>query len=149
MIHQALIAILFVVSIAFGVGANPALAHELEPVHLSSFTQWGEEAAFAQAMAASMDKMMKDMHHSGMTGDPDFDFLAMMIPHHEGSVEMARLVLIYGRDPLARELAEEIIASQQVEIAAMQSRLSTLKQGINLDPDGFPAIGGIRGIYIY
>jgi len=149
MTHRALIAILLAVSIAFGLGANPALAHELEHVRPASSTQLSKEiAAFAQAMAVGMDKMMKDMHRPSMTGDPDVDFLAMMIPHHEGAVEMARLVLIYGRDPLARQLAEEIIASQQVEIAAMQSRLSTLKKGINLDPDSFPAIGGIRGIHI-
>ena len=42
------------------------------------------------------------MHASGYTGNPDVDFLAMMIPHHEGAVEMARLVLVYGKDPLTR-----------------------------------------------
>ena len=43
----------------------------------------------------------------------------MMIPHHEGVMDMARLVLIHGRDPMVRKIAEEIIASQTVEIAAM------------------------------
>ena len=38
----------------------------------------------------------------------DVDFLAMMIPHHQGAVEMARLALIYGKDPLTRRVAEEI-----------------------------------------
>jgi hypothetical protein len=50
-------------------------------------------------MDVGMKKMMDDMHALGYTGNPDVDFLAMMIPHHEGAVEMARLVLIHGKDP--------------------------------------------------
>ncbi len=80
-----------------------------------------------------------------MAGDPDKDFLAMMIPHHEGAVEMARLVLLHGRDPLVRKLAEEIIAGQQTEIGAMRERLAILRAGRDPDPGGFPALGGTRG----
>ena len=72
--------------------------------------------------------MHREMMAPSRTGNPDVDFLASMIPHHAGAVEMARLVLIHGRDPLVRRLAEEIIASQQTEIAAMQARLKILKQ---------------------
>lgn len=80
-----------------------------------------------------------------MTGDPDKDFLAMMIPHHEGAVEMARLVLIHGRDPLVRRLAEDIIASQTTEIGTMKERLSVLRQRPDPEPGGFPSLGGTRG----
>ncbi len=52
----------------------------------------------------------------------------MMIPHHAGAVDMARLVLQHGRDPVTRQLAEEIIAGQTVEIQSMQRRLHTLQQ---------------------
>jgi len=55
--------------------------------------------AFARALAAGMEKMHKDMMTPAPTGNPDVDFLATMIPHHAGAVEMARLVLIHGRDP--------------------------------------------------
>lgn len=89
---------------------------------------------------------MHDMHAASATGDPDQDFLAMMIPHHEGAVEMARLVLIYGRDPLTRRLAEDIIASQTVEIEGMQKRLAILRRGSDPNPGGFPALGGTRGM---
>jgi uncharacterized protein (DUF305 family) len=100
---------------------------------------------FALQMEAGMEKMMNDMHAPGYTGNPDVDFLAMMIPHHEGAVEMARLVLIHGKDPLTRRLAEEIIASQTAEIASMKQRVGTLRRSDDPNPDGFPAIHGTRG----
>jgi len=100
---------------------------------------------FSAEMHAAMTKMSKDMEAVPMTGDPDRDFLAMMIPHHEGAVEMARLVLIHGRDPLVRQLAEEVIAAQQAEIITMRQRLEILKTGRDMTPGGFPALGGTRG----
>jgi uncharacterized protein (DUF305 family) len=100
---------------------------------------------FAHQMDAGMAKMMKDMHAGGYTGKPDVDFLAMMIPHHEGAVEMAQLLLVHGKDPLTRRLAEEIIASQRTEIVAMKQRLAILRRSDDLNPDGFPALHGTRG----
>jgi uncharacterized protein (DUF305 family) len=85
--------------------------------------------SFAAGMRASMDRMMRDMHAAGDGRDADIDFLAMMIPHHVGAVDMARLVLIHGRDPATRRLAEDIIAGQQVEIEGMQRRLAQLRGG--------------------
>ena len=103
------------------------------------------QTAFVTGMHAAMVEMSKAMETAAMTGDPDRDFLAMMIPHHEGAVEMARLVLLHGRDPLVRRLAEEIIAGQQTEITAMRERLAILRAGRDPDPGGFPALGGTRG----
>jgi uncharacterized protein (DUF305 family) len=96
-------------------------------------------------MHEGMAKMMEEMERPGMTGNPDLDFLAMMIPHHQGAIDMARLGLVHGKDPLVRRLAEEIIASQQVEIEAMRARLALLRQGQDADPGGFPALHGTRG----
>lgn len=92
-----------------------------------------------------MGRMMREMHAAGASGDPDRDFLAMMIPHHEGAVEMARLELVHGRDPLTRQLAEEIIAGQQVEIEAMRRRREILARPGNAGDPGFPDLGGTRG----
>jgi len=101
---------------------------------------------FAGEMNVGMEKMMSDMHAPGYTGDPDIDFLAMMIPHHQGAVDMARLVLLHGNDPVTRKLAEEIIASQRVEIEGMQRRLDDLRRGASrIDPGGYPALEGTRG----
>ena len=63
-----------------------------------------EYSRFTREMNTGMSTMMKDMHAPGYAGNPDVDFLAMMIPHHEGAVEMARLVLVHGRDPATRRL---------------------------------------------
>ena len=100
--------------------------------------------AFRREMGRGMAKMMDDMHAPGYSGVPDVDFLAMMIPHHEGAVEMARLELVHGTDPATRRLAEEIIAGQQVEIEGMLRRLAQLRGGAD-NPDGFPVLGGTRG----
>jgi uncharacterized protein (DUF305 family) len=101
--------------------------------------------SFVREMDLGMQRMMRDMHAPGYTGNADVDFLAMMIPHHEGAVEMARLVLLHGKDPLTRQLADEIIASQTSEIAAMRQRLAILRRGDDMDPGGFPALNGTRG----
>jgi uncharacterized protein (DUF305 family) len=89
--------------------------------------------------------MMHGMHAPGYSGNADVDFLAMMIPHHEGAVEMSRLLLMHGHDPATRRLAEEIIASQTVEIQAMTARLAILRGKVKPAGENFPALGGTRG----
>ncbi|MDJ0388207.1 DUF305 domain-containing protein [Roseomonas sp. E05] len=65
--------------------------------------------------------------HRGMdvpfTGDPDRDFAAGMIAHHQGAIDMARTQLRYGKDPVLRQMAEEIIAAQEQEIAVLRTYL--------------------------
>lgn len=99
---------------------------------------------FAREMSVGMDRMMRDMHACSHTGNADVDFLAMMIPHHEGAIEMARLVLLHGNDPLTRRLAEEIIASQTVEIQTMRARYAILNRGGNGRRDDALVLGAIR-----
>lgn len=103
------------------------------------------DEAFASELEAGMTAMMEAMHEFDPSGDADVDFLAMMIPHHEGAIEMARVILVHGRDPATRRLAEEIIAGQSVEVAAMKRRLEILTTGDDTDDDAFPALGGTRG----
>lgn len=101
---------------------------------------------FEEDMDESMARMMSDMHGPGYTGDADVDFLAMMIPHHAGAVDMARLVLQHGRDPATRQLAEEIIAGQTIEIDGMARRLQQLRRrGAQAGGVAFPLLGGQRG----
>ena len=58
---------------------------------------------------------------------------------------MARLVLIHGRDLMVRQITEEIVASQRVEIPAMRGRMAVLKNGPNSEPGGYPALEAVRG----
>ncbi len=69
-----------------------------------------------------------------MTGDPDHDFSAMMIPHHQGAIDMAKAVLLHGKDPVLRRLAQEIIVTQQQEIQVMRLRLVQSQTGATSAP---------------
>jgi uncharacterized protein (DUF305 family) len=73
-----------------------------------------------QAMMTGMDAMNHAMAGAPMTGDPDQDFVAMMIPHHQGAIDMARVELRYGRDPALRRMATAIVAAQEHEITTMR-----------------------------
>jgi uncharacterized protein (DUF305 family) len=100
---------------------------------------------FQREVDVGMTRMMGDIHAAPQSGDPDIDFLAMMIPHHAGAIEMARLLLLHGKDPLTRRLASDIIASQSSEIAAMRQRLAILRRGERPEAGSFPALDGTRG----
>jgi uncharacterized protein (DUF305 family) len=80
--------------------------------------------SFMHAMNESMDRMDNGMKSASINGDIDHDFATMMIPHHQGAIDMARAELLYGKDPVMRRLAEEIVVDQQSEIQAMQLWLS-------------------------
>jgi uncharacterized protein (DUF305 family) len=83
----------------------------------------GDGAKFMQAMNGTMKKMDAEMSAAPMNGNVDHDFVAMMIPHHQGAVDMAKEELQYGKDPAMRHLAEEIISGQKVEIRTMKDWL--------------------------
>ena len=77
---------------------------------------------FLAENTAAMERMMTGMH-GAPTGDIDADFAAMMIPHHQGAIDMAVTFLRYGKNEQLRRLAQEIIVEQQQEIAAMKLAL--------------------------
>ena len=75
--------------------------------------------AYGEANMAMHEDMAIDY-----SGDPDVDFIRAMLPHHQGAVAMARIVLEHGKDPEVKTLAEDIIAAQEKEIAWMQAWLA-------------------------
>lgn len=85
------------------------------------------EKPFPVLMDDAMAVMDRDMKNAPMTGDPDHDFAAMMIPHHQGAVDMAKVELLYGKDPVLRRLAQEIIVTQEQEIEVMRMSLKKFK----------------------
>src|SRR5258708_14611121 len=78
-----------------------------------------DEAPFLAENNAAMAKMMAAMEIKP-SGDIDRDFVAMMAPHHQGAIDMAQAELRYGHNEQLRRMAQEIIVTQQQEIAAMR-----------------------------
>jgi len=84
--------------------------------------------AAGMVMGSDADKALMDVNDkmtaamkTEPTGDADKDFVAMMIPHHQGAVDMAEVELKYGKDPAILKLARTIVSSQEKEIAQMKA----------------------------
>ena len=73
-----------------------------------------------KAFKAADEKMMRD-NNRPMTGNADQDFVAGMLPHHGGAVDMARVEIQYGKDREMLKLARGIVAAQEKEIAQMKA----------------------------
>jgi uncharacterized protein (DUF305 family) len=99
-----------------GIGVLPAGVHAESNGNNSQLTAepgWSE-------LIASMDKMHMAMGAIKRSGNSDIDFVRLMLPHHQGAIDMAKTQLLYGKDPQMRRLAQEIITDQQLEIELMQ-----------------------------
>jgi hypothetical protein len=91
-----------------------------------------DDSQFVADCSAAMNRMMSAMHIQP-SGDADADFVAMMVPHHQGAIDMARAELLYGQNETLRRMAQEIIVTQQEEIGAMQYALD---QSSSASPTG-------------
>jgi uncharacterized protein (DUF305 family) len=97
--------------------------HGTVPVqYMADRPDHSEEQPFLSENAIAMDKMMADMTIKP-SGDVDRDFVAMMVPHHQGAIDMAKAELKYGHNEQLRRLAQEIVVTQQQEIPAMRLAL--------------------------
>lgn len=85
-------------------------AAQVRPVAHNSCKRWN----------GSMERMDRRMAKAPMNGSVNHDFASVMIPHHQGAIDTAKAELIYGKDPVIRRLAQEILIDQQSEIDAMR-----------------------------
>lgn len=98
---------------------SPASAQQAPVPHGTGLAVQAAEAPFLAENDAAMTTMMEAMAVAP-TGDVDRDFVAMMVPHHQGAIDMAQAVLRHGKNEQLKRLAQEIIVTQQQEIAAMR-----------------------------
>src|SRR5919197_1242926 len=99
--------VFLVVFSTVGLAASQHSAHS-DSGDIAKNSSWSE-------LAAAMGRMHASMRSTQTSGDPDVDFVALMLPHHEAAIDMARTELLHGTDPQMRRLAQEIIADQQSE----------------------------------
>jgi DUF305 family protein family protein len=115
---------------------GPTSAHRIhQTMPIQYVADWhdnSDEAPFLSENEAAMNKMMTDMRVKP-SGDVDRDFVAMMVPHHQGAVDMAKAELAYGHNEALRRLAQEIVVNQDQEISAMRRAVG------DKSPAGSPA----------
>ena len=78
------------------------------------------DAPYWEGLMDSMARMHAAMSSTGPSADPDRDFVALMLPHHQAAIDMARIELTFGKDPQLRRLAQEIVTDQESEIQLMR-----------------------------
>jgi|SRR5947209_741353 len=105
---------------------DPTTTHHLRQArsiqYVADSSDHPDEQPFLSENNAAMNKMMADMMIKP-SGDVDRDFVEMMVPHHQGAIDMAQAELKYGHNDQLRRLAQEIVVTQQQEIAVMRLAL--------------------------
>jgi uncharacterized protein (DUF305 family) len=103
--------------------AAPAVAQPSHQGHGAPTARAAQDTAATREFRAANDRMHRDMAIR-YSGNADRDFAAGMIPHHQGAIDMANIVLRHGSDPEMRALAQGIIRAQEAEIAQLRAFLA-------------------------
>ncbi|GAB4014345.1 hypothetical protein GCM10028773_00740 [Spirosoma koreense] len=80
-------------------------------------------AAFDSAMQQTMAGMMNDLPSTEALSDTDRAFAAVMKPHHQAALAMAKVILQFCDEPVIQAYAQGLMASQQIEIDQMMNYL--------------------------
>jgi len=94
-----------------------------DSINLSLITAVNDDSAFKAELAASMEKMSKVADAKIITGVSDYDYATLMIPHHEFVISICNSYLKYGIDTNIRDIAQEIITVQNMEILELSNWL--------------------------
>src|ERR1700730_740015 len=117
---------------SFALAKDPSSTHEAH----------SKESPFLSENATAMKKMMTDMMIRP-SGDVDRDFVEMMVPHHQGAVDMAKAELKYGHNEQLRQLARGIVVNQQHEITEMGGAIGS-EGSSPASADGVAADGAMK-----
>ncbi|WP_250523359.1 MULTISPECIES: DUF305 domain-containing protein [unclassified Caballeronia] len=109
-------------ALALGLPIGPAIAQQGASMPAMSMTSSADAklSSSTDAFKRADQKMMQQMQARAYTGNADKDFVAHMIPHHQGAIGMAEVELKYGKDPEMKKLARSIVKAQKEEIALMK-----------------------------
>ena len=117
-----------VLAIATALAADPATTTgmEMKPgMGMKMMNPDPSDSASTKDYKAAMAKMMEGMPMMKFTGDADADFMSHMRAHHQGAIDMARVVLTNGKDPEVKKLAQDIVTAQEKEIVVIDAWLKT------------------------
>jgi uncharacterized protein (DUF305 family) len=121
---------------------GPSSAHRIgatTPIqYVADWQSSSDEAPFLAENQSAMTKMMADMAVKPI-GDVDRDFVAMVVPHDQGAIDMARAELKYGHNELLRRLAREIVTNRQQEVTVMRLAVDDERSSTTGSPAQPPA----------
>jgi len=114
---------LFLAALALTIKPIAAHRHETGALVETNASRVGISDSAFYAEMANVNARMHDGMEIARSGNIDRDFVRMMIPHHQGAIDMARVLLKYGQDERLKRLAQSIIVEQAQEITYMRSLL--------------------------
>ena len=139
-----------VTATSFALAKHPMRAYHVRgamPIqYAADRPDYSAERPFLSENDAAMNRMMADMTIKP-SGDVDRDFVTMMVPHHQGAIDMAKAELEYGHNEQLRRMAQQIVAAQQKEIATMRLAAGEQPQSpsqLNASPSSMDARGAMQ-----
>ena len=124
-----------VAATSFALAQDPSKIHHVRAglQYPADRQEDSEEQSFLSESATAMHKVMADMTIKP-AGDIDREFVEIMVPHHQGAVDMAKAEPKYGRNEQLRRLAWQVVATQQGEITVVQNTVSEGKSSVAQNP---------------